>query len=154
MADLPTEGDGAVSEESGGHLAGSSDVPEAAGRRLGHGSFSSGLSTADFGACLQLGLQPVGFVQGFCVMQWGWYGSGYGPRTGQWRSGWSGYVSDYRCPHMYVSAEHRAWGQNYEQPWVEEAWATGYGNAYNRMTEEAQAAGATGIIGVTDRIRP
>ncbi len=33
------------------------------------------------------------------------------------------YSETYRCPHGYVSAEHRTWGQNLEQPWVEEAWA-------------------------------
>ena len=130
------------------------DLPEAAGRRLGHGAFTSGLSIPDLAACLQLGLQPVGFVQGFCVMQWGWSGAGYGPRTGAWRQGWSGYVSDYRCPHVMVSAEHRAWGQNYEQPWVEEAWTQGFSSAYARMVEEAEATGAHGVIGVVDRARP
>ena len=30
----------------------------------------SGLTVPDFAACLQMGLQPVGFVQGYCVMQW------------------------------------------------------------------------------------
>ena len=39
------------------------------------------------------------------------------------------------CP-----TEHRTWGQNLEQPWVEEAWAQGYGAAYGRMLEEADGA--------------
>ncbi len=36
----------------------------------------------DFAACLDLGLQPVGLVQGFCVMRWGWYGAGSGYMRG------------------------------------------------------------------------
>ena len=52
------------------------DLPEAALRRLESDSFSSGLTVPDFAACLDLGLQPVALVQGFCVMQWGWYGAG------------------------------------------------------------------------------
>ena len=54
------------------------DLPEAAVRRLESTAFSSGLSVPDFAACLDLGLQPVALVQGFCVMQWGWYGPGSG----------------------------------------------------------------------------
>ena len=48
-----------------------------------------------------------------------------------------GYTETYRCPHGYVSNEHRMWGQNVEQTWVEEAWSEGYGSAYGRMLEEA-----------------
>ena len=43
-----------------------------------HPPFSSGLTVPDFAACLDLGLQPLGLVQGFCVMRWGWYGAGSG----------------------------------------------------------------------------
>ncbi len=141
------------------------DLPEAAVRRLESSTFSSGLSVPDFAACLELGLQPVALVQGFCVMQWGFYGPGSGfgrglsPYTGY--SGYGGYggaqtpgayTETYRCPHGYVSAEHRAWGQNLEQPWVEDAWAQGYGTAYDRMIEEATQHGAHGVIGVVDRV--
>src|SRR5271170_3303311 len=101
------------------------DLPEAALRRLESSSFSSGLSVPDFAACLDLGLQPVALVQGFCVMQWGWYGPGSSTMRGM--SPYVGgqlapgsYSETYRCPHGYVSAEHRAWGQNIEQSWVEE----------------------------------
>ena len=49
--------------------------PSRGGRpALRRGCFSSGLSVPDFAACLDMGLEPVGLVQGFCVMQWGWYG--------------------------------------------------------------------------------
>ena len=133
------------------------DLPEAAIRRLDSSAFSSGLSVPDFAACLDLGLQPVGLVQGFCVMRWGWYGAGSGYMRGM--NPYSGggqnngaYVETYRCPHGFVSAEHRMWGQNLEQTWVEEAWSQGYGSAYSRMLEEATSLGAHGVIGVVDRV--
>lgn len=129
------------------------DLPEAASRRLRQDAFSSGLSVADFAACLQMGMRPVGLVQGFCAMRWSWYGagstylrSGYGP------SGWGSAISTYRCPHGFVSADHRSWGENFEQPWVTSAWAEGFNSAYTRMIEEAQDAGAHGVVGVIDRI--
>jgi hypothetical protein len=133
------------------------DLPEAAVRRLKSTAFSSGLTVPDFAACLDLGLQPVALVQGFCVMQWGWYGAGSrymrgvspyvdGPESG------GAYSEMYRCPHGLVSAEHRAWGQNIEQTWVESAWTQGYGSAFGRMLEEAETHGAHGVIGVVDRV--
>jgi putative heavy-metal-binding protein len=133
------------------------DLPEAAVRRLSSSAFSSGLTVPDFAACLDLGLEPVALVQGFCVMQWGWYGqgSGFGRGLNPYVAGAQSagaYNETYRCPHGYVSADHRMWGQNLEQTWVEEAWAHGYGTAYGRMVEEAQAQGAHGIIGVVDRV--
>lgn len=132
------------------------DLPEAAVRRLQSGAFSSGLTVPDFAACLELGLEPVALVQGFCVMQWGWYGPGSSTMRGvspySFGSGNGGYSETYRCPHGFVSAEHRTWGQNLEQPWVESAWARGYGTAYARMIEEATAHGAHGVIGVVDRV--
>ena len=135
------------------------DLPEAAQRRLQSGSFSSGLSVPDFAACLQMGLRPVGLVQGFCAMQWAWYGSGspymrglnpYAPSS-QYRGT---YNEDYYCPHGVMgTADHRTWGQNYEQPWVEQAWAQGYGSAFERMVEEAGDVGAHGVIGVSASAR-
>ncbi|HUY21447.1 MAG TPA: hypothetical protein VMV22_03805 [Acidimicrobiales bacterium] len=132
-------------------------LPEAAERRLGSGGFSSGLSVPDFAACLAMGLRPVGLVQGFCVMKWSWYGAGspYQQASSPYSAGGDGgaYAETYRCPHGFVSADHRAWGQNYEQTWVEAAWAQGFGSAYVRLVEEATAAGAHGVIGVVDRAR-
>ena len=132
-----------------------SDLPEAAVRRLEATSFSSGLSVPDFAACLDLGLQPVALVQGFCVMQWGWYGPGAGTMRGMqpYMGGQQtpgSYSETYRCPHGFVSNEHRSWGQNLEQPWVEQAWTQGYHTAYARMLEEAGTLGAHGVIGVAD----
>ncbi len=131
------------------------DLPEAAPRRLESGSFSSGLTVPDFAACLQMGLRPVGLVQGFCAMQWGWYGAGspymrgmspYAPAGGAGGA----YAQSWYCPHGFVSGEHRMWGQNYEQTWVEEAWLQGFRSAFGRLIEEAKEVGAHGIIGVTD----
>jgi hypothetical protein len=98
------------------------DIPEAATRRFAEGAFTSGLTVPDFAACLQMGLEPVGFVQGFCVMQWQWYGMGSPYRYGLPGTTPGGYSETWQCPHGFVSAEHRAWGQNYEQSWVEDAW--------------------------------
>jgi hypothetical protein len=135
----------------------SADLPEAAVRRLDSSAFSSGLTVPDFAACLDLGLQPLGLVQGFCVMRWGWYGAGSAYMRGVNPYSFGGqsdgsYSETYRCPHGYVSAEHRMWGQNLEQSWVETAWADGYGSSYSRMLEEATALGADGVVGVVDRV--
>jgi hypothetical protein len=131
-------------------------LPEAAERRLASGAFASGLTIPDFAACLELGLQPVGLVQGFCVMQWGWYsaGSGYARGGSPYSFGRTErgvYNENFRCPHGFVSMEHRTWGQNYEQPWVEQAWAEGFGAAFTRMLDEAREVGAHGVVGVVDR---
>jgi uncharacterized protein YbjQ (UPF0145 family) len=112
----------------------------------------------DFAACLQMGLTPVCYVQGSCVMQWRWYGYGGSPYgLGQWgaQSGQrGGYEQQYQCPHGFVSSEHRMWGQNIEQPWIEDAWRAGFGAALGRMVEEAGALGAHGVVGVTDSWHP
>jgi hypothetical protein len=129
-----------------------SDLPEAAVRRFAEGAFTSNLTVPDFAACLQMGLEPVGYVQGYCVMQWQWYGMGspYGSFGSPYRGSSQGYSESWQCPHGFVSAEHRGWGQNYEQPWIEEAWREGFTSAYERMVEEATQAGAHGIVGLVD----
>ncbi len=128
------------------------DLPEAATRRFAEGAFTSGLTVPDFAACLQMGLEPVGFVQGFCVMQWQWYGLGspYGTFGNPFQGGTSGYSETWQCPHGFVSAEHRGWGQNYEQSWIEDAWQQGFRSAYDRMIEEASSVGAHGVVGLVD----
>jgi hypothetical protein len=121
-------------------------------------AFTSGLSVPDFAACLQMGLTPVGYVQGSCVMQWRWYGYGGSPYgLGQWGAQSAqrgGYEQQYSCPHGFVSSEHRMWGQNLEQPWIEDAWRAGFGAACGRMVEEAGALGAHGVVGVSDSWHP
>lgn len=127
------------------------DLPEAAERRLKEGAFSSGLSVNDFAACLSMGLEPVGLVQGFCAMQSSNFGTGFLQRgLSPYGGNQGGYVQNYQCPHGFVSNEHRAWGQNYEETWVESGWNEGFTSAYSRMLEEAQEIGAHGIVGIVD----
>jgi len=128
------------------------DLPEAAGRRLGDSAWSSGLSMADFGACAALGLEPASVVQGYAVMQWTWYSGSMYRSTLAWqgRAAPGQYAEQYQCPHGFVGAEHRSWGYNAEVPWVQDAWAEGWGKAYQRMVEEAVSAGAHGVVGVVD----
>ena len=132
-----------------------SDLPEAAQRRFAQGSFSSGLSVSDFGACLDMGLEPVGLVQGFCAMHWGSYSmSALGRGATQMTAHQGGYVQNYQCPHGMITADHRSWGQNYQQGWIEDAWRSGFNSAYSRMMEEAQSLGAHGVVGVVDTENP
>lgn len=146
-------------------------LPEAAARRLSGGAWSSGLSVTDFASCLDMGMRPLGFVQGYAVMQWSWYmttggfaGLGYGGGafgSGAFGSGWGAsqrrrgqYVEQWQCPHGFVGAEHRTYGMNYELTWLEQSWATGWGSAIERMVDEATSLGATGVVGVVDDMRP
>jgi hypothetical protein len=128
------------------------DIPEAATRRFAEGAFTSGLTVPDFAACLQMGLDPIGYVQGFCVMQWRWCGLGspFGTFATPYVTDRGSYSATWQCPHGFVSAEHRAWGQNFEQTWIESAWGNGFGTAYMRMLEEATSLGAHGVVGVVD----
>ena len=64
------------------------------------------------------------------------------------------YVEQWRCPHAYVGAEHRLYGLNFEQTWLETSWSTGWGLARHRMVEEAETLGAHGVIGVLDVVKP
>lgn len=146
-------GDGEVpAGEVGAEAPSGGGVPAEAARRLGGGAgFSSGLSIDDFAACLHMGLRPVGLVQGFCVMRWSSLASAGYVTAGR---GYGQVINSYRCPHGYVSAEHRTWGQNFEQPQLTEAWRQGYASAYRRLIEEAVDAGAHGVVGVVDRVAP
>lgn len=142
-------------------------MPEAAARRLGSGAWSSGLSVPDFASCVAMGMDPVGFVQGFAVMQWSWYansyyrtagGGGIGGALGGGMGGMPGptargqYSEGWQCPHGFVGGDHRMYGYNYEQSWVEGNWSKGWALAFNRMVEEATAIGAHGVIGVVDEM--
>lgn len=116
------------------------------------GAWASALSTDDFAACVEAGLQPRGFVQGCSVVSWSFMGLGpfQGPTgLGSFQSG--GYYEQYACPHGFVSAEHRLYGMNYEKTWVEAAWMTAYSGALARLVAEAKRLGAHGVIGVADR---
>jgi hypothetical protein len=118
-----------------------------------HGAWSSGLSTNDFAACVTSGLQPLGFVQGCCVVSWNFYGSNFsvlgGGFAGNRRP--TGYFEQYNCPHGIVSAEHRMYGINYEKTWIEETWSAALQLATDRLLAEARQLGAHGVIGVLER---
>ena len=113
-------------------------------------SFTSGLSVSDFAAVLAMGLEPVGLVQGFCAMQSSSYAVGSLQRNLSPYREARGYVENYQCPHGMVAGEHRMWGQNYEQYWVEETWNQGFASASARMLDEATRLGAVGVMGVVD----
>jgi hypothetical protein len=151
-----TEVPDAAEAPAAGVIPDAGEIPEAAERRLQSGAFSSGLSAPDFAACLTMGIRPVGLVQGFCVMKWSWYGPGssyFQAGTMFSGPGGGGYSETFNCPHGFVSADHRGWGQNYEQTWVESAWSTGFDAAYERLLDEARELGAHGVIGVVDSVR-
>jgi hypothetical protein len=148
--------------------------------RLGSPSFTSKLSSADYNATLAAGLEPVGIVQGVCVMRWEWYGprSPYGgslpigsgtrklkhryyePREGRVGVGRTStslvYASknftNWACQHNVQRTDGHEPGVNFEQPWVEDLWSEGFNTARSRMLAEAEAAGAHGVIGVVDEI--
>jgi uncharacterized protein YbjQ (UPF0145 family) len=127
-------------------------LPEAATRRLRSGAWSSALSVADFASCLAMGMDPIGFVQGYAVMQWSWYAGSYyrsmgGPPA---PTGKDQYSEGWQCPHGFVGGEHRMYGFNYEQTWVEGNWSNGWNLAFQRMVDEAESLGAHGVIGVVD----
>ena len=128
------------------------DVPSEAEGRLRRAAFSSGLTVPDFAACLQMGMRPVGLVQGFCVMQWSWYGAG----SMYMRSGYGRQHAGARrsLPTAVLTgmsrADHRSWGENFEQTWITQAWQDGFNTAYHRMIEEAADAGAHGVVGIVD----
>ena len=143
-------------------------VPATAAGRLGSGTFSSDLSVADFAACLEVGMEPVGFVQGFDAMRLANYtnawrsmsmmggGGGLFGTSGGMPQGFDGYYQRWNCPHGYYMSgnDHRPWGANYEIIPSEAAWSAGFGRAYARMLDEARDAGAHGVIGVTNQLRP
>ena len=122
-----------------------SDLPEAAGRRLAASGFSSSLSVSDFAATVQMGMTPVGVVQGFCVMGW---------QRGLYSYGGYGYhqLGYYPCPHGwgYHDANENPNGANWEAAAFADVWAAGYNSAHERMLEEAAAVGAHGVVGVVD----
>jgi uncharacterized protein YbjQ (UPF0145 family) len=101
-----------------------------------------------------MGLQPVGLVQGFCAMQQSNFamGGGFSRSLSPYGGSQGGYVQNYQCPHGMISNEHRMWGQNYQQTWVESAWTEGFTSSYSRMLEEAGELGAHGVVGVVDTV--
>jgi len=73
-------------------------------------------------ACLELGLEPVGLVPRILARwQQGVYSyDGTLSRASRpTEDPRAGYVQNYQCPHGMIAGEHRMWGQNYQQTWVE-----------------------------------
>lgn len=99
-------------------------------------------------------MEPLGFVQGYSVMQWAWYQS-FGAGMNMWSPTRPGqYGEQWPCPHAYISAEHRTYGLNLEQIWVEDAWRYGWASAFGRMLDEAKELGAHGVVGVQYGMHP
>jgi uncharacterized protein YbjQ (UPF0145 family) len=122
------------------------DLPEAAGRRFQHSTYTSGLSVQEFAACAHMGMRPVGLVQGFCVMSWNF---SYSSLANGYYGG--NVIDTYNCPHPIIhSGEHQQYGWNLECTDMQDAWGDGYNKAYKRLIEEAEEAGAHGVIGITD----
>lgn len=100
------------------------------------GAFDSGLTTPDFAACLSMGLQPLKLVQGFFCGQ---------------LSAWSGYqcemIERYPCAGHY-DANHAPPGWLGRNTAVDQAWTLAFDTAVQRMLQEAQDAGAHGVVGV------
>jgi hypothetical protein len=67
-----------------------------------------------------------------------------------------GYWKSYRCPHAYevIAGPHATWGSNAEQVLLHSSWQRGFGAAFGRMVDQARAAGAHGVIGVSDTRQP
>jgi hypothetical protein len=118
-----------------------------------NGAWSSALSVSSFASMLDLGMEPIGVTRGVAVMQWAWYAGNWGRPPLPAPTGRKQYSETWQCPHGFVGAEHRMYGFNYEQTWVEGNWANGFGLAYRRMLDEATALGAHGIVGVVDEMR-
>jgi hypothetical protein len=99
-------------------------------------AFDSGLTIPDFVACLSMGLQPVGLVQGFY--------------SGQ-ISGWSNYstysVTTYPCACYEQTIHNPGWLGRVDA--LDDAWRTAHRTALERMLKEASDLGAHGVVGVT-----
>lgn len=117
---------------------------------LGGGGLGGGL----FGGTLgNMGGTPGTVGGGFGgAFNTGGYAAGGGRYGGYQGNYWGTQLSSYNCPHgfAYYGDEHRIFGENFEQPWKTQAWATGFNTAYKRMVDEAREAGAHGIIGIVD----
>jgi uncharacterized protein YbjQ (UPF0145 family) len=105
------------------------DIPLNAERRLrelsaGTGTFTSDLSVAGFALCHQLGLRPLAQVMGSSIYQIGFQPGMYGGMMG-------GYITE-------LSTLSQAWNEARRL-------------AFDRLSKEAEAAGAQAVVGVQIR---
>ena len=126
-------------------------LPVSASERLAearsHHAYTSDLSVAELAAVRRVGFEPLGLVMGSSVYQigaqWGyrWYGSSGG-----------GYMQAYPCPHSWVHDGMRT-GYNWEHTSYEQGILEARQLAMSRLTEEATALGAHGVVGVEMTLR-
>jgi len=143
-----------------------SSLPEAAVSRLRGGagrSWTSDLSVAELSAVRRVGFRPVGMVVGMSVYQIALQGVGpayfglpaagwgtLGPRgmgAGWAPSGFRGYFKGYPCTHAVYGLGH-GYGVNYEDLYYEQALSDTFRLALERLSTEAAALGAHGVVGV------
>ncbi|MGH9105980.1 MAG: heavy metal-binding domain-containing protein, partial [Acidimicrobiales bacterium] len=98
-------------------------------------AFDSGLTIPDFAACVSMGLQPLGLVQGFYCGQ---------------ISRWSGYsaqpVQNYPCVCYETAVHNPGWLGRLDD--LDRAWMSAHQTALERMVKEAADLGAHGVVGV------
>jgi len=105
-------------------------------------AFDSGLTIPDFAACLSMGVEPLGLVQGYFCGQ---------------ISNWSNYSYDagyyYPCACYETGPHNQGWvGQVRD---LDDAWMQAHRTALGRMLKEAADLGAHGVVGVkTDLSHP
>jgi uncharacterized protein YbjQ (UPF0145 family) len=120
------------------------DLPEAARSRLAEirasGTWSSALTADEFAAIRSVGFEPAGQVLGAAVYNLGYTGGYNCP--GAW-AGYGGWVG----PARGVTAVSGSSSMGTFGPMVQALYAARR-TAINRMTEECQALGGHGIVGV------
>lgn len=99
-------------------------------------AFGSGLTVPDFAACLSMGLQPLGLVQGF-----------YCGQISNWSS-YAGYpIVNYPCACYEQTMHSPGWVGKVSD--LDAAWMAAHQSALERMLKEASDLGAQGVVGVT-----
>lgn len=118
---------------------------------------------AELSAVRRVGFRPVGMVVGMSVYQIAVQGIGpsyFGLPSGGWGSlgaqnlgtGWApsgfrGHFKGYPCTHAVYGLGH-GYGVNFEDLYYEQALTDTFRLAHDRLTAEAAALGAHGVVGV------
>jgi hypothetical protein len=104
-------------------------IEEQAAARLRRPAYTSALGVSDLAACQELGLRPVGLIQGFCAVT---------------RIRWNTRPPGSTAANRTVLADAQA------MSYAAQCWGQALDLAYRRMMTEAAAAGAHGVVGVTE----